>query len=339
MTPTGKHSKILQIHPTRRCNLRCLHCYSSSSPQEQDELSVELLLKVIGDAKEEGYNTVSFSGGEPLLYPSLFQLLEHAHQCQMRTAVTSNGMLLTKRNIYKLSGMVDLLAISIDGIPETHNRMRRSEKAFETMVSRLEDLRQSEIPFGFIFTLSKYNFRQLDWVANFALEQGASLLQIHPLELVGRAQNYLMSIQPDENLAAYAYLKAREFQETMGDRLYVHIDLAHQDILQSNPGSIFADRSLSNKRESCFAEILSPLIVEADGTVTPIQYGFARKYILGNLKSAHLNKLISQWLNTTYPSFLKLCQQVYQEVIVPKELPILDWYEVIARQAESEVIA
>ena len=334
MGPTGKYNRILQIHPTRQCNLHCLHCYSSSSPQEREEISVDFFLQAISDANQEGYNIVSFSGGEPLLYQSLFQLLEYAHQCQMRTVIASNGMLLTKRNIQKLSGFVDLLAISLDGTPTTHNRMRGSEKAFETMASRLEDLRQSIIPFGFIFTLTKYNFRQLDWVANFALEQGASLLQIHPLEPVGRAQLHLAKLRPNESLSAYAYFKAMDFRKKMGDRLYIQVDLAHQDVLRSNPSRIFAEQLSSEYQEGCFADILSPLIIEADGTVTPIQYGFARKYILGNLQDAPLNKLIPRWFNKTYPSFLRLCQQVYQEVTMPAELPIVDWYEAITRQAE-----
>ena len=63
----------------------------------------------------------------------------------------------------------------------------------------------------------------------------------------------------------------------------------------------------------------------------------ARKYILGNLQDAPLEKLIPRWLNKTYPSFLELCQRVYQEVTTSTEFPIMDWYEAIARQAESIV--
>ncbi len=70
MGPTGK-ARILQIHPTRRCNLSCLHCYSSSSPHERDVLDVALLCDAISDAVEEGYNIASISGGEPLVYQPL----------------------------------------------------------------------------------------------------------------------------------------------------------------------------------------------------------------------------------------------------------------------------
>src|SRR4249920_1312004 len=142
MGPTGNSYRVLQIHPTRRCNLRCLHCYSSSGPEESSELSIALLRDALTDASEEMYSAVGISGGEPLLYKPLHELLEHAHQSGMKTTVTSNGMLLTEKRLEALRGVVDLLAISLDGVPASHNRMRASERAFDTMVARLEGVRQ-----------------------------------------------------------------------------------------------------------------------------------------------------------------------------------------------------
>lgn len=81
MGPTGL-SRILQIHPSRQCNLSCLHCYSSSSPHEKEHLTLKLLCDAISDAAAEGFNYVSLSGGEPMLYKPLVELLEHAHQLE-----------------------------------------------------------------------------------------------------------------------------------------------------------------------------------------------------------------------------------------------------------------
>src|SRR6266567_880068 len=113
MAPTGDSYRVLQIHPTRRCNLCCLHCYSASGPQERDTLSIALLRGAVEDAAKEGYTIAGISGGEPLLYGSLPELLEHAHQCGMITTVTSNGMLLDERRLARLQGRADLLAISL----------------------------------------------------------------------------------------------------------------------------------------------------------------------------------------------------------------------------------
>ena len=172
MGPTGR-SRILQIHPTRLCNLRCLHCYSSSGPEERGQLAPALLRSVLTGACAEGFTVAGFSGGEPVLYPPLGEVLDHAKGLGMITTVTSNGMLLDERRLATLAGRTDVLAISLDGV------------------------RRSGIPFGFIFTLTQFNLDELPWVASFALAQGAALLQIHPLEITGRAAATLADARPD----------------------------------------------------------------------------------------------------------------------------------------------
>src|SRR6476646_645298 len=133
MGPTGDVYKALQIHPTRFCNLTCLHCYSSSGPDQREELPADLLLDAMSGARDEGYNDAAFSGGEPILYPHLRKLMEHSKALGMATTLTSNGMLLKGERLAQLDGVTDLLAISLDGVRESHNKMRNSPHAFDQM--------------------------------------------------------------------------------------------------------------------------------------------------------------------------------------------------------------
>src|SRR3569833_1607880 len=96
MGPTGQ-TRVVQIHPTRRCNLRCLLCFSSSSPVVCVLLVNTLLCNALSDAAAAGYNWASISGGEPLMYPQLATLLRHARSAGMQTAIATNGMLLDAR--------------------------------------------------------------------------------------------------------------------------------------------------------------------------------------------------------------------------------------------------
>jgi MoaA/NifB/PqqE/SkfB family radical SAM enzyme len=336
MSPTGISHRILQIHPTQRCNLQCLHCYSSSGPQEHSELDLELLLLALTDAAKEGYTVASFSGGEPLVYKPVCKLLAHAHECGMTTTMTSNGMLLDEQHLQKLQGHVDLIAISLDGKPTFHNRIRANEQAFEIMQTRLEGIRQSNIPFGFIFTVTRYNIQDLEWVTNFALTAGAKLLQIHPLAEFGRAKQQLAGVRPKLNQLAYVYLQAMRLKKAFANRLFIQVDLAHQNILRSHPDHFFADTSLVEEKERSFADILSPLIIEADGTVVPIQHGFSREYALGNLREKRLRQLTTSWRQNIYPSFLKLCQNVFDATTSPSDIPIIDWYNAMALSADKE---
>jgi MoaA/NifB/PqqE/SkfB family radical SAM enzyme len=328
---TGDATRVLQIHPTRRCNLRCLHCYSSSGPGERDELDLELLRGALTDARAEGYTVVGVSGGEPLLYRPLRELLGHARRNGMLTTVTTNGILLDERRIEMLRGAVDLLAISLDGTPASHNRMRASERAFGAMADRLEGVRKSGVPFGFIFTLTRHNVHELDWVARFALEQGARLLQIHPLEEVGRAGRALLGARPDEIECAYAYLEALRIQAMAGDRLFVQLDLLDRDALRAHPSRVLAGEAAVAERIPALSEIVSPLIIEADGVVVPIQHGFGRQYALGSLRQAPLRELAANWRRDRYGAFRHLSRRVFEEVTVPTDLPFVNWYEAITR--------
>ena len=125
------------------------------------------------------------------MYPALGELLRAAHTAGLATTVTTNGMLLDRRRLDILEADCDLVAISLDGVPDSHDFMRNSPRAFDKMCARLQGLRACGIPFGFIFTLTFHNVHELDWVAQFAVAQGASLLQLHPLEPVGRATRTL----------------------------------------------------------------------------------------------------------------------------------------------------
>jgi Fe-coproporphyrin III synthase len=330
MGPTG-NSRILQIHPTLRCNLRCLHCYSLSGPDERTELPVGLLGDAVEAACTEGYTVVSVSGGEPLMYRPLAELLERAHKCGALTTVTTNGMLLTKRRLAELAGRLDLLAISLDGPPESHNRMRASEHAFAQLESRLEGLRASGIPFGFIFTLTQRNVHELDWVARFAVEQGARLLQIHPLEEVGRARKLLAGDRPDELESAYAFLEAVRLRELYAGRLTVQLDLVHGGLLREAPERAYAD---DVDADALLAELVSPLVIEASGVVVPLEFGFARAFALGNLREAPLPELAGRWRCERLPAFARVCRETFDALTMPAELPFANWYEVVADKAQ-----
>jgi MoaA/NifB/PqqE/SkfB family radical SAM enzyme len=323
---------IVQVHPTRRCNLRCLHCYSASGPEQRDQLYASLLERALTDAYAEGYRVASFSGGEPTLYKDLPRLLTHAKSCGMRTTVTSNGMLLDERRLQGLAGVTDVLAISLDGVPESHNKMRASERAFEAMTEHLPAVRASRIPFGFIFTLTQYNVNEVEWAAEFAFQQGASLFQIHPLEEVGRAAQELVGARPDELEAAYAYLEVERMRQQYAGKMMVQFDLIHAKVLRDHPHRFFDAGEAAGR---ALGDLVSPLVIEADGTVVPFGYGFARGYRLGSLQEATLSEMAVRWRANGYRDLQALCHKTFQDASQEQELPILNWWEKLGEHANA----
>lgn len=300
MPPTGPRS-ILQVHPSRRCNLRCRHCYSNSGPDVDDTMELSHLLQLIDDSAGLGYDVLSVSGGEPLMYPSLPELLERARCNGLRTTVTSNGTLLSARRLERIAGLVDVLAISLDGSPESHAAMRQSGRAFSTMKSRLDAVRAAGVPFGFVFTLTMFNVHELAYVAQFAAEQGAGLVQVHPLEAEGAAAANLAHAVPDSRECAFAVVEAARLEAEHG--LRIQVDITHQTEIERCPEAFLA---FADEPRTSLGTWLSPLVVETDGTVSPLAYGFARDFQLGTLGPARLPELADQWDPTP---FLDLCRR------------------------------
>jgi MoaA/NifB/PqqE/SkfB family radical SAM enzyme len=205
------------------------------------------------------------------------------------------------------------------------------------MSRRLEHVRASGIPFGFIFTLTQHNIHELEWVAAFALEQGASLLQVHPLEEVGRARTLLSGSRPDATEGMYAFMEVLRLQASVGDRMRIQLDLADRNVLRDEPGrGLVAPADIEGTRP--FANILSPLIVETDGTVVPLQHGFPRHFALGNLGASSLGDLADGWTQDTYPTFRALCKRALDLASSSTDLPFFNWYELVAELARQTAI-
>jgi molybdenum cofactor biosynthesis enzyme MoaA len=340
MGPTGSDIRVLQIHPSLRCNLRCQHCYSSSGPQARASLSAEQLRAAICDARAEGYNVVGVSGGEPLLFEPLPEVLAEARALGMVTTVTTNGMLLSDRKIASLQPVVDLIAISLDGTPESHNRMRGAPRAFELMQGRLAGLREAGIPFGFIFTLTIHNLDELDQVAAFAVEQGARLLQVHPLEEVGRAQEQLPSFAPDALELAYAFLEVARLQAQYAGTLQIQFDVADRDVIVEQPERVFALQPRTGDAERPLSELVAPLILQADGALVPLQYGVGATYHVGNIADGRLRTHAARWRAERYGAFLELCRAVYARLLssTSAELPFANWYGALAEASRAAAL-
>jgi len=332
-SPTGI-SRIVQIHATRRCNLRCSHCYSVSGPEERTELNSALLINAINTARDNGFNVVGFSGGEPLVYKDLTKVLDAARERKMVTTVTTNGMMLTKRNVSRLKGRANLIAISIDGRPESHNRIRNHPQAFSKMSKNLENLRDAEIPFGFIFTLTQHNLDELEWITEFAIEEGARLLQVHPLENVGRAREEMKRQVPDELESAYAFAEVARLQALAEDRLIFQLDIIDRDVLRESPERVFAEEITGSFDDIPFADIVSPLIIEDNGRVCPIAYGFAPQWSFGNLHTESLQKMMDVWRQEKALHFRNMCRKVQQTITAENtEWPFINWYSALEAEA------
>jgi MoaA/NifB/PqqE/SkfB family radical SAM enzyme len=320
-------SRIVQLHPSLRCNLSCRHCYSSSGPLRTEVLPQRLVETLVVDAAAQAYDAVNVSGGEPLMWAGLRDTLALAKACGLATTLTTNLIPLTRRRLDRLERVLDAVAIGLDGMPQSHDRIRGKRGAFTAMARRLPVLRAAGIPFGFVFTLTDANLHELPWVARFAIEEGARLLQIQPLEETGRAAALLRGVRPGEIAIHATSLAVMRLRARLGGSIEVRLDLADREMLLDEPRHWWTQTSTDGEAAS-LADLVSPLVVEADGWVVPLRHGFPRRHALGNLHEAPLRILASDWRkNGTQARYLAEQAPALRESAADSDaLPAFDWF-------------
>lgn len=115
-----------RFHLTQRCQLECVHCYTSSSPHlpSDGELPVETWLRLVDEFADNGGEKILFTGGEALVYRGCIDVMRRAHERGLEVTLFSNGILVP-RHLDSLREIADIVQISIDGpSEEAHDEIR-----------------------------------------------------------------------------------------------------------------------------------------------------------------------------------------------------------------------
>jgi heme b synthase len=207
---------------TRRCNLFCAHCRSSSTADTyKDELSTEECLRLIDRIVEVGKPVLILTGGEPILRQDLFQIAGYASRKGLRVVMGTNGTLITGDIAAKLKETpISRVAVSIDfPTNELQDKFRGKVGAFEAAVSGIARLRQASIEIQINSTITKLNMKYLNELLELALEVGA--IAFHPFMLVptGRGKGLKeVEMSPKEYEQTLNWVYDR--QNELGDSIF-----------------------------------------------------------------------------------------------------------------------
>jgi Fe-coproporphyrin III synthase len=334
--PAGRVSKVIQIHPSLNCNLRCKHCYSSSAPGLKKELAFDALANIIGQAADVGYNVISMSGGEPFMYQSLEELVRFSKSAGYFNSITTNGMLLKGGRAKNILKYVDLVAVSIDGKEEMHDHMRSQPGAFKKMLEGVAILRDSIKAYGFIHTLLPDNWKILSWLAGFAVDEKASLLHLHPLEMSGRASQHLGGLLFDQTDLYKIYISHYYLKTYFENDIFIQLDLLHRNNIKNNPNFVFHESGKPQLCTSGFSTIFKELIINEKGDILPIAHGCSPFFTIGNIYSGEkLQYMIGRFMHEKMGYIIDLFQATYDNIMHDKEQEIVNWSEMVIQKSHT----
>ncbi|MGD0091685.1 MAG: radical SAM/SPASM domain-containing protein [Planctomycetota bacterium] len=186
---------------TNACNLRCHGCWIEKGGQTFN-LSAEDVDRIIAAGKRQQAYFYTLLGGEPFLYPGLWDIFARHPDCYFQ--VITNGMFFTAESVARLksAGNVTPL-VSLDGWRE-HNDQRRGAGVFDSAAAGLERLQKAGIFYGVACTATSTNVQELlsDEYARFIIGKGAMYLwyyvyrpmgaPVHPEYCLSREQLLFM---------------------------------------------------------------------------------------------------------------------------------------------------
>jgi len=195
---------------TRTCNLRCVHCYSDSQAMGYPgELTWEQMESVVADLAAYQVPSLLLSGGEPLVHPRFFDLVEKASSAGLKLTISTNGTLITPEKAALLKkANVAYVGISLDGIGKIHDEFRRKEGAFDAAVRGFRACHEVGQKTGLRLTLTRHNVENIERILDFIEEKEIQRVCFYHLVPAGRGAS-LQVLTPDESRHALDTLIAR----------------------------------------------------------------------------------------------------------------------------------
>ncbi|MEG1413175.1 MAG: radical SAM protein [Acidaminococcaceae bacterium] len=291
---------------TRTCNLRCVHCYSSSEAKTYDqELTTIEALKLIDDLAAFQVPVLLFSGGEPLLRQDFLTLARYAASKGIRPTVSTNGTVITAELAAQIKDAgIGYVGISLDGLEATNDQFRGVPGAFALALAGIRNCCAVGQRVGLRFTLNKHNYHEVAQILDLLETENIDRICFYHLVYSGRATDLAASdlthaetrqvldliIERTLDFARRGLHKEVLMVDNHADAVYLYLQYRKRDpvraayiyqLLQNNGG---------NRSGMAFANI------DNVGNVHPDQ--FTQHHTLGNVRDRSFGEI---WTDETIP--------------------------------------
>ncbi|MFO0752777.1 MAG: radical SAM protein [Thermodesulfovibrionales bacterium] len=266
---------------TRRCNLRCVHCRSSSEMEAKGhpDFSTEEAFRVLDDIAGYAKPVMVLSGGEPLMREDVFDIAQYGTGKGLRMCLATNGTLVTDAVCGKIKASgIRIVSLSLDGsTEEVHDNFRNEKGAFRGIMNAAGLFKKHGIDFIINSSFTKRNQEEIPRVYRLAKELGATAWYMFMIVPTGRGEeimNELISKEEYEEILDWHY----QMEKNEPDMLVRPTCAPHyyRVVLQRSKeeGGTFQRRTLkfsTGGSKGCLAGQLICLI-DVDGNVLPCSY-------------------------------------------------------------------
>jgi MoaA/NifB/PqqE/SkfB family radical SAM enzyme len=192
------------IDPTSACNLNCIGCWAGKY-KKSDTLNIKTIDRIINEAKEMGIFFIVLSGGEPTIYPDLFEIFRR--HPDVGFMMYTNGTLIDDAMADRMLEVGNVSpAISLEGFRESTDA-RRGKGTYDKIMAAMDRLKSRGIIFGVSLTVTRQNVDELfgsDDFIDHIIDKGAVYGWSFHYIPVGKDTEFDMMITPEQR-AKLAY--------------------------------------------------------------------------------------------------------------------------------------
>ena len=196
------------------CNQRCYFCYfahriADKAHAEHAFMSLDKAKTICRTLRELYGNTaIDIQGGEPTIYPEIFELIRYCREIGLYPTLITNGLVLGRPGVmeqYRDAGIRDFL-VSLHGIGDIHDEVVGLKGAYDKIVAGIERMREVGVPFRFNCTMSKPVVPIITEIAKRAIEFGGGAINYIAFNPFGDQES---GIRTHDNVPKYSDIKAQ----------------------------------------------------------------------------------------------------------------------------------
>lgn len=189
-------SGTLRIVLTTECNYRCKYCFAEGEVNKDKRiLNIDDLKKILSISKEFGITNIKLTGGEPLLYPHIEDLLKFIREINIPYIdLTTNISCLNSKNINMLNKYkVNALTLSLNTLKEEKFKYLSGFNNYDLMINNLNTVIESftgKIRINCIIFNHNYNEEDYNEIVEFCKNKNLGLRLIEPSVVDGLEITY-----------------------------------------------------------------------------------------------------------------------------------------------------
>ena len=202
----GIHLDEIKLEITNQCFLSCIHCSTNSCTNNASFLSLSNIENIIRQAQALGANNISLSGGEPLLYPDLKQVIEMIANYGCRSTIYTSGiaqihpmspMSIDYLKSFKSLNLSNLIFSIYSHKSENHDAITGVDGSFYTTLTSLENALHLGLETEVHFVALKPIIDDLMPLVKFLEKIGIKKISVLRFVPQGRGKNNSYNLLPD----------------------------------------------------------------------------------------------------------------------------------------------